>query len=38
LAGVGAFIPPPGQSGVEEFVKKRVTEMRFAFDSAQSQP
>jgi thiamine-phosphate diphosphorylase len=38
LAAVGAFIPPPGQSGLEEFVKKRVIDMRFAFDSAQSQP
>lgn len=38
LAAVGAFIPPPGQSGFEEFVKKRVIDMRFAFDSAQSQP
>jgi thiamine-phosphate diphosphorylase len=38
LAAVGAFIPPPGQSGIEEFVKKRVTEMRFAFDSVQSRP
>ena len=38
LAAVGAFIPPPGQSGVENFVKKRVKDMRLAFDSAQSQP
>ena len=38
LAAIGAFIPPAGQSGVAEFVKKRVTDMRFAFDSAQSEP
>lgn len=38
LAAIGAFIPPAGQSGVSEFVKKRVTDMRFAFDSAQSEP
>ena len=38
LAAIGAFIPPAGQSGLSEFVKKRVTDMRFAFDSAQSEP
>lgn len=38
LAAIGAFIPPAGQSNVSEFVKKRVIDMRFAFDSAQSDP
>jgi thiamine-phosphate pyrophosphorylase len=38
LAGVGAFIPPAGPSGLAEFVKKRVIDMRFAFDSAQTDP
>jgi thiamine-phosphate diphosphorylase len=38
LAAIGAFIPMTGTSGFEEFVKKRVTDMRFAFDSAQPQP
>lgn len=38
LAAIGAFIPPAGQSGVSEFVKKRVIDLRFAFDSAQSEP
>ena len=38
LAGVGAFIPPAGSSGLSEFVKKRVIDMRFAFDSAQTDP
>ena len=38
LAAIGAFIPPAGQSGISEFVKKRVSDMRFAFDSAQSEP
>ena len=38
LAGVGAFIPPAGQFGLSEFVKKRVIDMRFAFDSAQTDP
>lgn len=34
LAAVGAFIPTVGQ-GPDEFVQKRVIDMRFAFDSAQ---
>ena len=34
LAAVGAFIPATGQTGLKEFVKKRVIDMRFAFDSA----
>ena len=38
LAAIGAFIPPAGQSGISEFVKKRVIDMRFAFDSAQTGP
>ncbi len=38
LAAIGAFIPPPGAAGVAEFVKKRVIDMRFAFDSVQSDP
>ena len=38
LAAIGAFIPPAGQSGLSEFVKKRVIDMRFAFDSAQTDP
>jgi thiamine-phosphate diphosphorylase len=38
LAAIGAFIPPTGNTGLEEFLKKRVTDMRFAFDSAQSRP
>ena len=38
LAAVGAFIPPAGQLGLSEFVKKRVIDMRFAFDSAQTDP
>ena len=38
LAAIGAFIPPAGQSGLSEFVKKRVIDMRFAFDSAQTEP
>jgi len=38
LAAIGAFIPPAGHSDVSEFVKKRVIDMRFAFDSAQSDP
>lgn len=38
LAAIGAFIPPAGQSRLSEFVKKRVIDMRFAFDSAQTDP
>ena len=38
LAAIGAFIPPAGQSGLSEFVKKRVIDMRFAFDSSQTEP
>ena len=38
LAAIGAFIPPAGQSGLSEFVKKRVIDMRFAFDSVQTDP
>jgi thiamine-phosphate pyrophosphorylase len=38
VAAVGAFIPPVGETRVQEFVKKRVIDMRFAFDSAQSEP
>jgi thiamine-phosphate pyrophosphorylase len=38
LAGIGAFIPPPGNQAVAEFVKKRVADMRFVFDSAPTGP
>jgi thiamine monophosphate synthase len=41
LAAIGAFIPPPGASRdrrLADFVKKRVTDMRFVFDSAPSDP
>lgn len=38
LAAIGAFIPPPGQGDLQEFVKKRVTDMRFVFDSAPTDP
>ncbi|HEX7284414.1 MAG TPA: thiamine phosphate synthase [Vicinamibacterales bacterium] len=38
LAAIGAFIPTTGKLGIEEFMKKRVSDMRFAFDSAQSRP
>ena len=38
LAGIGAFIPPRGRSGLKEFVKKRLADMRFAFDSAPTDP
>jgi thiamine-phosphate diphosphorylase len=38
LAAIGAFIPTAGHSGLSEFVKKRVIDMRFAFDSAQTRP
>jgi thiamine-phosphate pyrophosphorylase len=37
LAAVGAFIPTAGQ-GLIEFVQKRVSDMRFAFDSARRDP
>jgi thiamine-phosphate pyrophosphorylase len=37
LAAVGAFIPTVGQAPIE-FVKKRVIDMRFAFDSARGYP
>lgn len=42
LAAIGAFIPATGDVagdvGLEEFVRKRIKDMRFAFDSAQSEP
>jgi thiamine-phosphate pyrophosphorylase len=38
LAAIGAFIPPPGNRAVAEFVKKRVVDMRFVFDSAPTEP
>jgi thiamine-phosphate diphosphorylase len=42
LAAIGAFIPTAGveseASGLKEFVKKRVTDMRFVFDSAPTDP
>ena len=41
LAAIGAFIPTAGvesESGLKEFVKKRVTDMRFVFDSAPTDP
>jgi thiamine-phosphate pyrophosphorylase len=37
LAAVGAFIPTTGDASVAKFVKKRVMDMRFAFDSAESE-
>jgi thiamine-phosphate pyrophosphorylase len=37
LAAVGAFIPKAAEDAVE-FVQKRVTDMRFAFDSARRAP
>jgi thiamine monophosphate synthase len=37
LAAVGAFIPTVGQAPIE-FVKKRVIDLRFAFDSARGYP
>jgi thiamine-phosphate pyrophosphorylase len=37
LAAVGAFIPTAGED-IAEFVQKRVTRMRFAFDSARRDP
>lgn len=33
LAAIGAFIPAPGGHSMAEFVKKRVEELRFGFDS-----
>jgi thiamine-phosphate pyrophosphorylase len=38
LAAIGAFIPAPGDLRLEEFVRNRIKDMRFAFDSAQSDP
>lgn len=38
LAAIGAFIPRSGSTGIKEFVKKRVTDMRFVFDSAPTDP
>lgn len=38
LAAIGAFIPSTGSVELKEFVKKRVTDMRFAFDSAPTDP
>lgn len=38
LAAIGAFIPRPGDGDLKEFVKKRVTDMRFVFDSAPTDP
>lgn len=42
LAAIGAFIPASraasGASELKEFVKKRVTDMRFVFDSAPTDP
>lgn len=38
LAAIGAFIPSAGSGELKEFVKKRVTDMRFAFDSAPTDP
>jgi thiamine-phosphate pyrophosphorylase len=38
MAAIGAFIPRSGQCGLAEFVKKRVTDMRFVFDSAPTDP
>ena len=38
LAAIGAFIPSVGDIGLQEFVKKRVIDMRFAFDSVQPDP
>lgn len=37
LAAIGAFIPTAGR-GVAEFVQKRVTELRFGFDSTVQDP
>jgi thiamine-phosphate diphosphorylase len=37
LAGIGVFIPGPGEA-VTELIKKRVSEMRFAFDSVRGVP
>jgi thiamine-phosphate pyrophosphorylase len=42
LAAIGAFIPPPGVASTDrrlaDFVKKRVTDLRFVFDSAPTDP
>ena len=38
LAAIGAFIPVGPERGLTEFVKKRVTDMRFVFDSALTDP
>jgi thiamine-phosphate pyrophosphorylase len=38
LAAIGAFIPATRDLGLAEFVKKRVTDMRFVFDSAPTDP
>jgi thiamine-phosphate pyrophosphorylase len=38
LAAIGAFIPAAGQQPIAEFVKKRVIDMRFAFDSLPTDP
>ena len=38
LAAIGAFIPPPGDRRLAEFVKKRAMDMRFVFDSAPTEP
>ena len=38
LAAIGAFIPAAPERGLTEFVKKRVTDMRFVFDSALTDP
>ena len=38
LAAIGAFIPAAGDPGLEGFLKNRVKDLRFAFDSAKSQP
>jgi thiamine monophosphate synthase len=38
LAAIGVFIPTSGNDGLEEFVRNRVRNLRFAFDSAQSEP
>ena len=38
LAAIGAFIPSSGSGNLKEFVKKRVTDMRFVFDSTPTDP
>jgi thiamine monophosphate synthase len=37
LAGIGVFIPGPGEA-MNELIRKRVSEMRFAFDSVGGVP